>query len=340
MLIPTTSSSALLLLLLSFICLGSWANLFKLTGTRWRFELFYFDFAIGVLALAVIAAYTLGSSGELAFSDRMLVAGRTEQAWVVLAGLIFNLGNMLLVAAISLVGMSLAFPISAATALLIWSCFDLRANNAALLSIGILLMLLAVLLGASAGLKREQRGRENPNKRALHKQGSRKSTKGVIAGILGGIALGLCFPIAAGSMDPEYGLGPYAGILLFGIGIFLSTIVFGVYFMRIAIEGGSLRFNDYLRGKWQKHILGWAGGVVFLAGALAAAVISAAPSTSGISPAGRFIVPLASVLLAMLWGIAAWKDLKGLPASGRLLVAFMAVSFAGGLVAIGFAVTG
>ncbi|HSU60901.1 MAG TPA: hypothetical protein VLI55_16425 [Bryobacteraceae bacterium] len=334
MLIPTTYASALLLLLLSFVCLGSWANTFKLTGTRWRFELFYVDFAIGAIVLAVVAAYTLGSSGELAFSDRMLVAGRMAQAWVVLGGVIFNFGNMLLVAAISLVGMSMAFPLSAGTALVIWSCFHLQTKNAPLLSIGIVLMIFAVVLDAFAC--RKVRG--NPKNRHPRDHGRlRPSTKGIIAGILGGVALGFCYPVAADSMDPEFGVGPYAGILLFGIGIFLSTIVFSAYFMRITIEGSSLRFNDYLRGRARKHLLGFASGVICLAGILSAVIIDSVPPNSAVNPTTAFILPLASVLLAILWGVARWKELKSLSASAKWLLACTAMSFGGGLAAIGFA---
>src|SRR4030081_1715131 len=101
MILPTTYATALLLTILSMICWGSWANTFKLTR-KWRFELFYFDYALGVLLAAVIAALTFGSIGaELSFSDNLLIAGNRKIAWGIAAGVVFNLANMLLVAAIS-----------------------------------------------------------------------------------------------------------------------------------------------------------------------------------------------------------------------------------------------
>ncbi len=337
MLLPTTHFSALLLLLLSFVCLGSWANTFKLTGSRWRFELFYFDFAIGAVVLAIVAAYTLGSFGELAFSDRMLVAGRTAQAWVLLAGVIFNFGNMLLLAAISLLGMSLAFPSAIGIALVIWCCFRIRPANAPLLSIAIVLMILAVVLDAFSCRKAVA----TPNKIAHRDHNgykrSRRSTKGIITAILGGVALGLFYPVAANGMDPDYGVGPYAGVLLLCIGIFLSTILLGPYFMKIAIEGASLTFNNYLRGGAQKHLLGFAGGLICMTGILAAALVDAASSSTSLSKAAVFIVPLASVLLAMAWGIMRWKELKPFSGNPKFLLAGAALSFACGLVAMGFA---
>src|SRR5579875_142197 len=120
MILPSTYASALVLLVLSFFCLGTWVNTFKLTGTHWRFELFSIDFAIGAILLSVIAAFTLGTMGsELAFSDRMLVAGRGAQVFVVAAGFIFNLGNMLLLASISILGIAGAFPLSIGLAIII-----------------------------------------------------------------------------------------------------------------------------------------------------------------------------------------------------------------------------
>src|SRR5579875_4114249 len=124
MILPTTYVSALLLLIFSFLCLGTWANTFRLSGTRWRFELFNIDFAVGAILISVIAAFTLGTLGsDLAFSDRMLVAGRTAQAFLVGAGFIFNLGNMLLLAAVSMIGFASAFPLSIGLALVVTSLF-------------------------------------------------------------------------------------------------------------------------------------------------------------------------------------------------------------------------
>jgi glucose uptake protein len=143
--------SVLLLLALSLLCLGLWPNLFKKSGSQWRFELFYFDFAVGALLLSVIAAFTFGSLGsEMAFSDRMLVAGRSAQVWAIGAGFLFNLGNMLLVAGASLLGISGAFPLGIGLAVIIGCCYNLRADNILTVIAGIVLMLLAVVLAGTA----------------------------------------------------------------------------------------------------------------------------------------------------------------------------------------------
>ena len=105
MILPHTYLVTLLVLLLSMICWGSWANTQKMTG-KWRFELFYFDYAFGVLLTAVIIAFTLGTMGFDGFSflDDMMNAGKRYSAMGFGAGVIFNLANMLLVAAISVAG--------------------------------------------------------------------------------------------------------------------------------------------------------------------------------------------------------------------------------------------
>ena len=157
MILPTTYVSALLLLVLSFLALGSWINTFKLAGKHWRFELFSIDFAIGALLLAVIAAFTLGSLGsDLAFTDRMLVAGHTAQAIMIGAGFIFNLGNMLLLAAASLLGLAGAFPLSIGVALIVASCFGFHSGNWLFLISGIVLLGVAVFLDANACRARAQ----------------------------------------------------------------------------------------------------------------------------------------------------------------------------------------
>ena len=142
MVLPTTWLSALLLLALSFICLGSWASTFKATGNRWRFEMYSIDFAIGALVVALLAAYTLGTLGaDLGFSDRMLVAGRTNQALGIAAGAVFALGNMLLLAAVSLLGLSAAFPLCIGSAVVVAALFQFGTSQTLWLAAGVALLL-------------------------------------------------------------------------------------------------------------------------------------------------------------------------------------------------------
>jgi glucose uptake protein len=343
--LPTTYVSSLLVLVLAFLCLGLWPNTFKRAGSHWRFELFYFDFAIGAMLLATIAAFTFGTFGsEMAFDDRMLVAGRTAQVSVLGAGFLFNLGNMLFVAAISLLGISAALPLSAGMALIIASLFNIRANNVVYLISGIVLLLIALMLAGAASRLRDLgapaplKGTSKPIPKAAPKAKARRTSKGILIALLSGIPLGLFFPLFAKGEAGDFGLGPYAAILLFCVGVLLATIICNFYFMNIAIEGGAIPFNAYFRGRARQHFLGFAGGAVWAAGALAAAVGSAAPSGIGLSDFLRLIVPLASALLALACGLL-WREFPRRSKGARVCIAVTAVLFAAGLALAGTGLT-
>src|SRR5271157_2959017 len=116
MILPETYIAALLLAVVSLVCWGSWANAYKLAG-RQRFELFYWDYAVGVLVAATVAALTFGSLGfdlggdvsGFAFFDDLMRSSKHSWVYGMAAGAVFNLGTILLVASMSLAGMSLAF---------------------------------------------------------------------------------------------------------------------------------------------------------------------------------------------------------------------------------------
>lgn len=364
MILPTTYVGAVLLLILSFFCLGTWANLFRLTGTRWRFELFSIDFSIGAILVAAIAAFTLGTLGsDLAFSDRMLVAGRTAQACVFGAGLIFNLGNMLLLAAVSLIGLSAAFPLSIGLALVITSLFHFDTHNLVLLVAGIVLMIVALVLDRSACRLRDQaiakaraaapkpqavtatgtatstktsavqsKSARVPAKTSSGKTRTHKTAKGLLIAVLAGVALGLFFPVAQKGMAGDFGLGPYAGVLMFAIGVLISTFVYNFYFLNISIEGGPISFGAYFKGNAGQHFLGFGGGAMWMIGALAAAIAAAVPAQAGVQPALFVILPLASVPLMMFWGTTKWKEFASASGNSRMALGLTALLFIASLI--------
>ncbi len=328
--------------MVAFLCLGLWPNTFKRTGSQWRFELFYFDFAIGATLFAVLAAFTLGTFGsEMAFDDRMLVAGRSAQVWVVAAGFLFNLGNMLLVAAMSLLGITAALPLSAGLALIIVSLFNFRAGNIVFLISGIVLLLVSLVLDGTAcrlrdlGIPATVKGSSRPIAKAAPKAKARRTTKGILIALLSGIPLGLFYPLFTKGEAGDFGLGPYAGVLLFCVGVIVATVICNFYFMNIAIEGGAIPFNAYFRGQASQHFLGFAGGAMFAAGALAAAVASSAPSGVGLSAPLRLLVPLASVLLALLCGLWIWKEFPAKSKNARVCIGITVVVFGCGLALAG-----
>ena len=255
MILPASQGATLALLVISLICWGSWANTLKLAG-RWRFELYYYDFALGFAVLAVVAAFTGGSlnSGELTFQDNFLITGYRNMAYVIAAGIIFNLGNMLLAATIAVAGMALAFTITFATALVVSTAwfFIFEASNGFLLSLcGAALLLAALVMGAAAYsnylIARSETAKAEAAKKDAAQAGARaKRTtssrpRGVVLavalGVAGGIALGLFRPLLDMGSQGESGVAPYGVALLFAAGILVSTVILNPFFFNFPVAG-------------------------------------------------------------------------------------------------------
>jgi glucose uptake protein len=334
---------------LSLGCLASWPNTFKRAG-RWRFELFACDFALGALLFSLIAAYTLGTLGAaLGFGDRLLVAARTDQALAVLAGGCFALANLLFLSSVSLIGMAAAFPLTVGTACAVIALSGWKGSNLVLMPAGVALVIVTVVLDAMAIRKRgaalgaaaqAQAQTENSKSSAKNKPAKRWriSNKGIWVGVLSGIALGVCLPIIYNSTYNEFGLGAYAGLLLFSLGLFGGTLGLNVYFMNIAIHGGPIGFSAYFNGNLQQHLWGFTGGATWAAGALALGLALSVPAPNGLNPAVSFIVPSLAVLLAMFWGLAFWKEYATAPANAKGMLFFSGVAFLAGVVVLGFGI--
>src|ERR1051326_375862 len=236
MILPSSYGVALLLIIFTMLCWGSWANTFKLAG-QWRFELFYYDYAVGVLIMATLAALTFGSMGDssLTFVDNMMVAGNRKIAYGLAAGVVFNLANMLLVAAIAVAGMAVAFPVGIGLALVvgvIWNYFLNPQGNPLLLAVGVVLVVGAIIVDALAyaGQARTLRKAAGKSKGAPRSGGG---AKGIVLSLISGVLMGSFYPLvetAKGGGIEMAGLGPYAVAFLFAVGVFLSTFVFNLYF--------------------------------------------------------------------------------------------------------------
>jgi glucose uptake protein len=324
MILPTTYAVALALLIVSMICWGSWANTFKL-AKGWRFELFYFDYAFGVFLAAVIAAFTFGSVGDgLTFMDNLSVAAKRYMAYAFLAGCIFNLANMLLVAAISLTGLAVAFPVGIGLAMVIgvvWNFILEPAGNPLLLFGGAALVVLAILADALA--YRAHGRMSGATVRGF-------SLKGLIISLISGVLMGSFYPLVQTSMDPEIGLGPYSVGPLFGLGVVLSTLVMNFYFMNLPVQGEPLPITAYLRGSVRNHALGLAGGALWCTGAITNFVAAGSPD-AGVGPAVSYALGQGATLISALWGLLVWKEFAGATGQVRMLLAVMLVLFAAGL---------
>src|SRR5258706_12233822 len=111
LLTPSSLSLALLMMITSAVCWGSWANTYK--GVKnYRFELFYWDYAVGIFLVSLVLAFTMGSTGNDAhsFLNNVRAADTSNIKNAMIGGALFNLANLLLVAAIDMAGLAASFP--------------------------------------------------------------------------------------------------------------------------------------------------------------------------------------------------------------------------------------
>jgi glucose uptake protein len=341
MILPTTYNSALLLIILSMICWGSWANTFKMAG-KWRFELFYYDYALGVLLAAIVAAYTFGSMGEdLSFSDNLIIALRRNMAYAAAAGVVFNMANMLLVAAISVAGMAVAFPIGIGLALVVgvvWNYILNPQGNLTFLATGVVLVVGAIIVDAWAYSAHARPTVSKSTKGARKSPGT--SPKGILLSLISGLLMGSFYPLvemAKGGGPDNAGLGPYAVAFLFAVGVFLSTFVFNLYFLNLPVQGEGLSMFDYFKGSGKQHILGILGGLIWCTGAIANFVAASAPKSVQVGPAISYAVGQGATMVSALWGLLVWKEFAGASGKVWVLLTLMLVLFLGGLIIVSIA---
>jgi glucose uptake protein len=324
MILPTTYAAALLLTIVSMLCWGSWANTFKMTK-KWRFELFYFDYAAGVMVAAVVAALTLGSMGEeLTFEDNLLITGKRHMAYGVAAGVVFNLANMLLVAAISISGMAVAFPVGIGLALVIgviWSYFLNPQGHPALLFGGAALVVVAIVVDA---LAYRAHATDAGSKQKF-------SPLGVVLSLVSGVLMGSFYPLVEMAKATDIGLGPYAVAVFFALGVVFTTPVFNIYFMNLPVQGEPVGIGEYFRGRMRNHLLGFVGGLIWCAGAIANFAAASAPRDVQVGPAVSYAMGQGATLISVLWGLFVWKEFRGATPRVKGLLTAMILLFVAGL---------
>ena len=337
MFLPHTHGGALFLAILSLVCLGSWPNLYKLAG-KWRFELFYFDFAIGLMLTATIAALTLGSLGFDGFGlgDDLANAGKRQWMFAFLAGTVFNLGNMLLVAAMSVAGMAVAFVAGTGMMLLVAMLTGLlqgsRVDTTSVwFACGFFLAAIVAAALAYGALARARRAALPRDPKTGRKARGPGAVKGIVLALTGGaITLGM-YPLVAFATPPEIGLGPYGMLMLFGFGVLISTVVCNIFFMNLPVAGEPLEIFDYLKGRPTIHLFGLAAGLVWYAGMLSNRLVGTVPPKQQLAAPLALGLPNSGLLLAALWGTLAWREFRGAGALGKTMAALMLVLAAGGL---------
>jgi glucose uptake protein len=339
MILPTSYGALLVLLILGMLAWGIWANTVKAAGEKWRFELYCFDFALGVLLAAVVCALTWGNLGFDGFSlmDDLRLAGKRQELFAFVAGTIFNLGNMLLLGAVSLVGMTVAFPVAIGFALIVGVCWNFALNpvgNSLLSFMGA-----AAVLGGIVAATLAYRVYTRDRLQAVVETGKAKSkkprisSKGIALGLAGGLLLGSFAPVVQMANAGEDGLGPYSAGFIFAVGVFFSTFVFNLFFMNLPVQGDPIDVAEYLRAGPQRHAMGVLGGILWYFGAIASLIGSRSELTAKIQPPIIYALSQSGAIIAALCGLLIWKEFADADTKVKTYLGLMLV-----LVAIGIGI--
>lgn len=317
---------AVLFCVITMLCWGSWANTQKLANKTWRFELFYWDYVIGILLFSVISAFTLGSIGTegRSFTQDLAQADASNIWSALIGGVVFNAANILLSAAIAIAGMSVAFPVGVGIALVlgvIINYINTPVGNSTLLFAGVGLIVIAIIINAWA-YKLKSGGEKG-----------KASGKGVAISVIAGVLMAFFYRFIAASMDmenfvsPEVGkMTPYTAVFIFSVGIFLSNLLFNTILIKKPIEGEPTSYSAYFSGKFSTHLTGVLGGMIW---GLGNSLNLIAAGKAG--PAISYGLGQGATLIAALWGVFIWKEFKNSPVNVNGKLAAMFVLFVVGL---------
>ena len=316
------------------ICWGSWANTQKMVATKkWSFELFYWDLSIGLFLTALVAALTLGSLGSegRTFFDDLAVMDWSSIKYALLAGIIWNLANIFLSAAIAVAGMSVGFPIGGGIGwvggiifnyLLITFAGHIYPGDQTLLWIGVVVIVIAILICSKAYGKLTSKKASTPK-------------KGILLAVISGIGFMFFYGFVVKSLDPQYVTGgtgtltPYTGVFFFATGILISTPIFNTLAMRNPVEGNKVTMKDYFAGDIKTHLIGILGGFIWMGG-----MVISFMGAGAANPAIAYALSNASPVIAMIWGVFIWKEFKEAPKGTNKYLAIMFSLFVIGLVVI------
>ena len=339
MFIIDTYGTAVLFCLITMLCWGSWANTQKMAAGTWRFELFYWDYVLGIVAFALLAALTLGSMGEegRAFLADFRQADPANLGSALWGGVLFNAANILLGSAIAIAGMSVAFPVGIGLALVIGvvvNYLNAPVGNATLLFGGMALIVVAILLNAFAYRRTAAHttGLSTKGESTRGESTRGESTRGLLLSVVAGCLMGLFYGNVAQAMFPDFGLpqpgklSPYTAVFFFSLGILFSNLLFNTLLMRRPFVGTPVNYADYFRGSSRDHLTGALGGIIWCLGMLFSILAS-----DKAGPAISYGLGQGATVVAALWGIYVWGEFRAAPGGVSTLLNIMLLCYITGL---------
>lgn len=326
-------TTAIIFFIMAMICWGSWANTQKIAAKNWRFELFYWDLSLGLLLFATLMAFTLGSMGDTGrpFLADLKQADSSSIIYAMLGGAVWNLGNLLLVAAIAVAGMSVGFPIGGGIAWVLGILVNYvliilergkPEGNSVLLFSGIAFIVFAIFLSMLSY-------------RRLSKKTRKPSAKGILLSVAAGLLIAFFYGLVVKSIDPAFVKGgtgtltPYTAVFFFSIGIFVSTFIFNPIFMRNPVEGQPVKMKEYWNGNFKTHLSGILGGSIWMLG-----MVMSFMAAGAANPAISYALSNAAPVVAILWGIFVWNEFREAPKGTNRILLIMFVAYLIGLALI------
>jgi glucose uptake protein len=326
MIIVESYPLAVVMCIITMLCWGSWANTQKLASKEWRFQLFYWDYAIGVFLLTLLLGFTMGSTGA---GGRGFLADlqQADTHWLgsaFIGGVVFNLSNILLVAAIDIAGMAVAFPVGVGLALVLGVITTYIAKpegNALILGVGVAAVALAIILDALAYKKLASGTQKTP-------------TKGIVLSVVAGVLMGFFYSFVANSMGKldagvlePHKLSPYTALVVFSAGLLLSNFVWNSLVMVKPFSGAPVAFGDYFtKGNARLHMIGILGGMIWSLG-MSFSIIASTAAGAALS----YGLGQGATMIGAFWGVFIWKEFKGAPAGTNKLLGAMFLFYLLGL---------
>jgi len=323
---PEAYAAVLAFMLTSMICWGSWANTMKLTP-GYAFQLFYWDYTLGIILGALLWGLTLGTFGSsgAAFLENLRGADAVHILYALAGGAVFNVANLLLVAAIDIAGLAVAFPVGIGLALVVGVLLNYLLQpkgNPALLFGGVALVRLAIVFAALAYRNREA------ERRAV-------SARGIQISVACGMLMGVFYPLVVKAKTGSGSLGSYAVAFVFCLGASLCAIPVNYLLMKKPLTGAApVDGRNYTSAPSAYHVWGIVGGAIWCTGLVFNLIGSDA---NVVGPAISYAIGQGATMVSAIWGVFIWREFVVAPANSRRWIPLMFVFFIAGLFSIAIA---